>query len=103
MGTPWTQSIPTLSDAGTYTGQFFYIPGSAGIDGLSTGIEGHSFSSGLGYIYQNRQIRYWQSVDPDGTAQTFTAYITDYSITANVDKALILDITLRLTGFPVFI
>ncbi len=102
MGTAWTQSIPTLLDGGTYTVQTYFVPGSAGVDG-TTGIEGHSFSSGLGYIYQNRQIRQFQLVFPDGTVELFSAYILDFTLSESVDKTLVLDMTLQVTGQPTFI
>lgn len=99
MGTAWTQFIPTISDGGSVTGEFHFIPGSSGSDGL-TALEGHSFSSGLGYIFKNRQTRQWKLTFPDGTVEAFDAFITDFSIDASVDKDLMLHITLQVTGQP---
>lgn len=103
QGTGWKQSIPTLGDPGTMTCDIHFIPGSAGRDGLSTGLEGHSFSSGLGYIFQNRQIRYYTLTFPDGTAEVFQAYISEFPIDADVTKDLMLHVTFQLTGQPTFI
>ena len=104
QGTVWEQSIPTLLSAGTVTFDIHFIPGSPGRDGLSSIVpEGHSFSSGLGYIFINQQIRTYTFRFPDGTLEVFTGYIEDFPIEAHVDKDLLSNIKLKVTGQPVFI
>lgn len=101
QGTVWMQSIPTLRDGGTITGDLFFMPLSPGADAAGQ-IEGHSFVDGLGFIATNADVRQWKLVWPDGSGMFFSAYITDFPIDMAVEKALTCAITLTVTGPPTF-
>ena len=75
MGTPWKQHIVTLMDAGTISGDLYFIPDSSGNEG---GIVGHSFTDtdALGEIFATQasggDVSRSYSLDfPDGTTFLF--------------------------------
>lgn len=102
QGTVWTQSIPTLLDGATFAAELFFVPSSAGSEETHTGLEGHGFVSGLGWIMTQRQVRQWKLVWPDGSGMFFSAYLTDFPIDMKVDGVLTAQATLTVTGQPTF-
>lgn len=103
MGTAWKQHITTLHDAGTVTVMIHAVPGSPGIDASATGLEGDSFTTGLGSILVSGAVRQWKYIFADGTIVFFDATMTDFAYDDQVDKDIQLSITLQITGMPLFI
>lgn len=101
QGTVWTQSIPTLCDGGSYNIDLHLIPSSQGVE-EGVGIEGHGFVSGLGWIATQRQTRQWKMVWPDGSGMFFSAYFSDFPVDMDMDKDLMSNVTLTVTGQPLF-
>ncbi len=102
QGDPWMQSIPTLIDGNNLVADLHFIPSSAGADYDANALEGHSFTSGLGYIMRQRQVRQWKLVWPDGAGMFFSAYFSDYPVDMNIEKDLLANCTLKITGEPTF-
>lgn len=104
MGTPWTQSIPTLLSGDTLSGELHFIPNSAGKDN-TTGTVGHSFGlpGAIGQVFASRQVREYEIVYPDGTSCFFQAFVENYPVDANVEKDLKINITWKITGQPAFV
>ena len=82
---------PGLVDPGELTFTCNYIP-----DDTTQGL-----TSGLAYLIKNRVLRSFELHWPDGTIWTFDAFVTAYQPKAPIDDKLSLDVTLKLTGFPV--
>lgn len=101
QGTVWKQSIPTLRDGGTITGDLHFQPGSGGADVTGT-LEGHSFIDGLGFIFVDADVRQYRLVWPDGSGMFFAAYITDFPVDMSVEKDLLCNITWKVTGQVTF-
>lgn len=101
QGTIWTQGIPTLLEGGSYSFDLHFIPASAGSEG-AVGIEGHSFLSGLMWIFTQRQIRTWKLIWPDNSGVFFTAYISETPIDMNLEKDLMAAVVIKITGQPQF-
>ena len=102
QGTPFTQTIGTIFDGGTVTGKIHFIPGSAGND--SSGAFGHGFATGLGYVFTlfpNSTV-YWQITTPLGQVVYFQGFISDFPLDFAVEKDITADITITVTGEPIF-
>lgn len=99
QGTPWTRSIPTLWDGGKFTCELHFIPSSVNV---STTLEGHSFSTGLGEIFTQGLICSWQLAFPDGTTWYFTGFVMDFPIGMDLTKDLLVKLTIRVIGEPQF-
>lgn len=106
MGTPWKQHIVTLMDAGTITGDLYFIPDSGANEG---GIEGHSFSEdgALGQIFATQAsggdvARSYTLDFPDGVVFVFDATIDDFPLDMNVEKPIMSKIKFGVSGEPVF-
>jgi hypothetical protein len=101
QGVSFTQSIPTVTDVGTFTADLHFIPSSTGSDGVA-GLEGHGFDSGLGQIFTLKQVRPWSVTFPDGTGAYFMGYILDFPIDAAIEKDLMVNMTIQVSGEPIF-
>jgi hypothetical protein len=101
QGTVWKQGIPTLRDGGTIVADLHFFPSSPGAD-LTGTLEGHSFVTGLGHIAVNADVRQYRLVWPDGAGMFFSAYITDFPIDMGLEKDLLSNFTLKVTGPPTF-
>lgn len=106
MGTAWKQHIVTLMDAGTISGDLYFIPDSSGNEG---GIVGHSFTDtdALGEIFATQasggDVSRSYTLDfPDGITFMFDATIDDFPIDMNVEKPLMSKIKFGVTGEPNF-
>jgi hypothetical protein len=97
QGTNWTRSIPTLFEGGTFTCDIHFIPSAAN----TASIEGHSFTSGIGSLFTQAAILPWKLVFPDGTTEFFTGYMTDFPMDMNLDKDLMVALTITVIGQPV--
>jgi hypothetical protein len=101
-GAPWAQKVVTLLDNGDITLPLFFIPSSAGSDGIPATPEGHNGTNGLLSVFTQRQLRAYQLVFPDGPATTynFQGYISKFSFKAPVKGVLTADCTFTFTGEP---
>jgi hypothetical protein len=100
QGSPFKQKIPTMIDPGSLTLDLHYIPGSVGAD--SSGNEGHGFTSGLGSLFTQRLVVPWKLAFPDGTTEYFLGFISKYPIDANLEKDLMINMTIDVTGEPTY-
>ena len=98
QGTNWVRSIPTLYDAGTFTCDLHFVPSSTN----TATIEGHSFASGVGSLFTTGSILPWKLVFPDATTWYFTGFITDFPIDMNLEKDLMVNLTITVIGEPTF-
>ena len=82
---------PTLFDAGTFAVTVNYLPKDASQVALQTD-------------YDNKTLSNFQLVIPGGNGGTwsFTAYIESISRSYELDKLLVMDVGLKLTGKPTF-
>lgn len=101
QGTAWTQTIGTLGDGGTFTADVHFIPGSVAAD--SSGAFGHGFISGLGYLYTNNITAYWSLTAPNGQIAYFVGFISDFPLDLNVEKDMMVNITITVSGEPIFV
>ena len=103
QGTPWTQIIGTLLDGGTFTCDLHFIPGSIALD--SSGAFGHGFASGLGALFTQflNALYSWQLTFPNGDIIYFTGAITDYTMDMNLEKDLLVNLSIMVSGEPQFI
>lgn len=107
QGTPWTQVIATLHDGGTFTCDLHFIPGSA-----NTGsIEGHSFLTGIGALFNGNISNvasglapncFWQLTWPNGVTIYFEGPIVDFPVDMNLEKDLMISMTIQVSGEPVW-
>jgi hypothetical protein len=100
QGTKWKRSIPTLFDGGSMTVDLHFIPISVGAD--TSGAQGHSFATGLGATFTQGLVVPWSLSFPDGTTWYFNGYISDFPIDANLEKDLMVALTIQIVGQPVF-
>lgn len=108
QGTPWTQIIATLHQGGTLTCDIHAIPGSVGNDG---GIMGHGFISGLGSFMNGFTTNvpstlagncFWRLQWPNGATIFFTGPIAEYSWDMNLEKDVLINMSIEISGEPVF-
>lgn len=104
QGTTWMQGIPTLNNPGELTADIHFIPDSQGVEGSISGIEGHSFLTGLGWIATQRQVRTWKQVWSNTAGNGFynQGYITNFPIDMNIEKDLLANFKLKFSGAPTF-
>jgi len=101
QGTRWTQSIPTLFEGGTFTCDLHYIPGSTGAD--SSGAFGHDFTTGLGSVFVNGIISEFKLVYPNGVIAYFSGFIMDFPQDMNIDKDILANLKIQVTGQPILV
>jgi hypothetical protein len=101
---PWRSKVTTLLDAGDLSTKVFFIPSSLGTNTAGQQF-GHGFTSGLGYIFSQRQLREFSLTFPDAAATTWylQAYISKFSQTASVAGVLEMATTFTLTFEPILI
>lgn len=98
QGTNWTRSIPTLFDGGKFTCELHFIPSSTN----TATIEGHSFASGLGSLFTQGSICQWKLEFPDGVTWFFVGFVMDFPIGMDLTKDLLVKLTIRVVGEPIF-
>lgn len=88
---PWRTKITTLLQAGPITFPINFVPGS------ST----HGGTTGLFYVYKNRQERNWMLYDPDvGELFRIDGFVSDIKITASVAGVKKGSVTIQGSGQP---
>lgn len=92
---PWRQKIVTLIEIGTTVVKIFWNP----TDPTHNNTAG-SFVGGLMYIFINRVKVPVRILHPDGTADSFFAYISKVNKTAPIAGVLGLDVTFTGTDNP---
>ena len=100
---PWRSKVTTLLDPGDLSFKLFFIPSSPGTnDGTPFG---HSFTSGLGAVFQARQLREYSLTFPDAAATKWylQAYVSKLSQTAAVAGVLEQAASLTLTLEPLLV
>ena len=101
---PWRSKITTLLDPGDLSTKVFFIPSSPGtvVPGQQFG---HSFTSGLGQIFTQRELREYSLTFPDPAATTWylQSYLSKFSQTASVAGVLEMAATWTLTFEPILV
>jgi len=89
---PWTETVPTLLDAGDLTFEINYIPSEPT----------QNNSAGLLSFLTGRALTAWTLTFPDSGATTFSfnGYVSKFDITAPVDNVLTAKMTISITGQP---
>ncbi len=97
MGDLYKRRIPTLLDMGNITFKVYWVmEESSHHNGLD------STAYGLRYLWQNRLLRDWQAIYPDGNNSTdaFPAYVAEFNKSGLIGKAYEADIVLSNSGEP---
>jgi len=90
---PWTIMIPTTNTWGPVTIDIAFVASSTG-DGAA------GFTSGLGAVWTNQQLRNYRVTFPDNTVEYFQAYISKYEIKAPIAGAITASVTFEGFGEP---
>ena len=92
VGDTWHRRISTLLDMGAITFNVFWMM-------LETT---HDATTGLRYFFENRILKPWKVVYPDGSSSsdTFDAYVTAFSSAAKVGDVFRASCTLSNDGAP---
>lgn len=108
QGTNWTRSIGTVYDGGKFTCELNFIPSSVNAVVSGQTIEGHSFLTGIGSLFNGdpyggtAPICQWRLQFPDGITWYFAGFVMDFPIGMDQTKALLVKMTIRVVGQPVF-
>lgn len=88
----WREHIGTLLDAGEVTAELNFLPGHAT----------QSFAAGLVKDLKDKTLQTFSITFTDAvpTVWTFTAFVTQFAITAPVDGKLTANVTLKISGQP---
>ena len=102
---PWRSKIVTLLDCGDVTLPLYFIPSSAGSDGVPATPEGHNGTNGLLSVFTSRQLREYSVTFPDAAATTwyFAGMISKFTMGAKVAGVLDATVTFTFTGEPILV